>query len=81
MGQYNFIPIQRDQDLLLPPRLRDWLPEQDLAWFILDVVSHMNLEPFSTRYRSDGVGNAAYDPEMMVSLLLYAYCLGVRYSR
>jgi transposase len=81
MGQYNFIPIQREQDLLLPPSLREWLPEQDLSWFIIDAVSQMNLEPFYARYRNDGWGNAAYDPEMMVSLMLYAYCLGVRSSR
>jgi transposase len=81
MGQYNFIPTQRDQDLLLPPSLREWLPEQDLSWFIIDAVSQMNLEPFYTKYRNDGWGNAAYDPEMMVSLMLYAYCLGVRSSR
>ena len=81
MGHYNFIPNEREQSLLLPPSLRDWLPEQDLAWFIIDAVSHMNLKPFYSRYRSDGWGNAAYDPEMMVSLLLYAYCLGVCSSR
>jgi len=81
MGHYNFIPIEREQDLLLPPSLKEWLPEHDLAWFIIDAVSHMNLKQFYTRYRSDGCGNAAYDPEMMVSLLLYAYCLGVRSSR
>jgi transposase len=81
MGHYNFIPIEREQDLLLPPSLREWLPEQDLAWFIIDAVSHISLKPFYSRYRSDGWGNAAYDPKMMVSLLLYAYCLGVRSSR
>lgn len=51
-----------------------------MARFIIDAVSHMNLKPFYSRYRIDGWGNAAYDPEMMVSLLLYAYCLGVRSS-
>jgi transposase len=81
MSHYNFIPIRRDQNLLLPPSLREWLPEGDLAWFILDAVSHMDLKPFCARYRSDGWGNAAYDPAMMVCLLLYAYCLGVRSSR
>jgi transposase len=81
MGHYNFIPTEREQDLLLPPSLREWLPEQDLAWFIIDAVTQMDLKPFYSRYRSDGRGNAAYDPEMMVSLLLYAYCLGIRSSR
>jgi transposase len=81
MGHYNFIPVERDQDLLLPPSLREWLPEQDLAWFIIDAVAQMNLEPFYAKYRNDGWGNASYDPKMMVSLMLYAYCLGVRSSR
>lgn len=81
MGHYNFIPVERDQDLLLPPSLREWLPERDLAWFIIDAVSQLNLEPFYAKYRNDGWGNASYDPKMMVCLMLYAYCLGVRSSR
>jgi len=81
MGHYNFIPVEREQDLLLPPSLREWLPENDLAWFIIDVVTQMNLEPFYAKYRTDGWGNAAYEPKMMVSLMLYAYCQGIRSSR
>jgi len=50
MSHYNFIPIQRDQDLLMPPSLREWLPEQDLAWFIIDAVSQMNLRRFYGKY-------------------------------
>ena len=70
MSHYNFIPIHRDQNLLLPPSLREWLPEGDLAWFVIDAVSQMDLKPFYARYRRDGWGNAAYDPVMMVCLLL-----------
>ena len=81
MSHYNFLPLNRDQDYLLPPSLRDWLPEGDLVWFLLDAVSQMNLEAFYASYREDGWGRAAYEPSMMVCLLLYAYCLGVRSSR
>ena len=67
--------------MLLPADLREWLPEDHLAWFVLDAVSEMNLERFFAGYRQDGWGRAAHDPEMMVSLLLYAYAVGERSSR
>jgi len=63
---------------LLPPNVRDWIPEGDLVWFIIDAVEEMDLSSFYARYRPDGWGNAAYDPAMMASLLIYAYCLGER---
>ena len=66
---------------MLPPNLRDWLPEDHLAWFVLDAVAAMDLEAFFGAYRRDGHGRAAHDPAMMVALLLYAYCKGQRSSR
>ena len=78
---YNFLPCDRDQLYLLPPALQDWLPEGDLAWFLLDAVAQMDLGAIEETYRRDGWGQAAYDPTMMVALLLYAYCLGERSSR
>jgi len=78
---YNFLPCERDQRYLLPPALQDWLPEDDLAWCILDAVAQMNLTAMTRTYRADGWGQAAYEPAMMVALLLYAYCLGERSSR
>ena len=78
---YNFIDCDRDQLFLLPPSMRDWLPEEHLVWFILDVVDQLDLSSFLCRYRSDGWGRAAYPPKMLVALLLYAYCTGVRSSR
>jgi transposase len=78
---YHFLPCERDQLYLLPPALQDWLPEGDLAWFILDAVAQMNLTAIERSYRADGWGQAAYEPAMMVALLLYAYCLGERSSR
>jgi transposase len=78
---YNFIRPNRDQLFLLPPALQDWLPPDDLAYFLLDAVDQFDLTPFYAAYRVDGVGQAAFQPHMMVALLLYAYCLGVRSSR
>src|SRR3954464_1542085 len=81
MAGYNFIRPNRDQLFLLPPALQDWLPPDDLAYFLLDAVDQFDLAPFYAAYRADGVGQAAFQPHMMVALLLYAYCLGVRSSR
>ena len=77
----NFLACDRDQQMLLPADMRDWLAEDHLAWFVLDAVSEMNLKPFFSNYRDDGWGRAAHDPEMMVALLLYAYSVGERSSR
>src|SRR5204863_5933252 len=52
-----------------------------LAWFVLDAVAGMDLAEFYVAYRGDGVGRRAYDPAMMVALLLYAYARGVRSAR
>jgi transposase len=78
---YNFLRGDRDQPFLLPPDLRDWLPQGHLAWFILDVVDQFDLEPFYRQHRGDGHGHPAYDPSTLLGMLLYAYCLGVRSSR
>ena len=74
-------PCDREQGYLMPPSLREWLAEGDLVWFVLDVVDQMDLSEFYAVYRSDGWGAAAYDPAMMVAVLLYAYCQGIRSSR
>ena len=78
---FNFVPCDRDQPYLLPPSLRDWLPPDHLAWFLLDAVEEMDLRSYYVRYREDGWGAPAFEPTMMVTLLLYAYCLGERSSR
>ncbi len=77
----NFIACDREQELLLPPSLRDWLPEGHLAWFVLDAVAELDLAAFFGAYRRDGWGRAAHDPAMMVALLLYVYAVGERSSR
>ena len=78
---YNFLPCDRDQGLLLPPDMREWLPADHLAWFVLDVVDQLDLGPFLGAYRADGHGRAAYEPRMLLAVLLYGYCTGVRSSR
>jgi transposase len=78
---YNFLGCDRDQPFLLPPDLRDWLPDGHLAWFILDVVDQLDLVPFYLAPRDDGHGDPAYDPKLLLGVLLYAYCLGMRSSR
>ncbi len=78
---FNFLSCDRDQEFPLPPSLREWLPQDHLAWFVLDAVEEIELGRFYGCYRDDGCGRAAFDPEMMVALLLYAYAIGERSSR
>jgi transposase len=70
-----------DQLMMMPPSVREWLPEDHLAFFVLDVVAELDLSAFYAGYRVDGRGGSVYDPAMMVSVLLYAYCTGDRSSR
>ena len=78
---YNFVAVDREQLMLMPPSVADWLPEDHLAWFVLDVVAELDLTDFLSGYRADGRGGAAYDPAMMLAVLIYAYCTGERSSR
>jgi transposase len=78
---YNFRACDRDQAFLLPPDVCDWLPADHLAWFILDVVDQLDLDPFLKAYRADGHGRAAYAPRMLLGVLPDAYCTGIRSSR
>jgi transposase len=80
MGQ-RFISCDRDQAMLLPPDLREWLPVGHLAYFVIDTVDELDLGPFYAAYRADGTGRPAHDPAMMVALVLYAYAKGDRSSR
>ena len=67
----NFIESRREQGFLLPPDVREWLPADHLAWFVIDAVADMNLAAFYAAYRADGHGRAAYEPSLMVALILY----------
>jgi transposase len=77
----NFIEGCREQGFLLPPDVRDWLPSDHLAWFVIDAVKEMDLSAFYAAYRADGHGRAAYEPSMMVTLILYSFATNVRSSR
>ncbi len=77
----NFIGVDRDQVFLLPLSLLEWVPEDHLVWTVLDAVGEMDLGAFYCDYRGDGHGRPAYEPGMMVALLLYAYARGNRSSR
>lgn len=77
----TFRPFEVDQLLLLPPSLREWLPSEHLVYFILDLIPKLKLEAIKETYGGTTRGNQPYDPEMMVGLLLYAYCVSVFSSR
>jgi len=77
----SFLACDREQAFLLPPDVREWLPEGHLAWFVIDAVAAMDLSAFYAAYREDGHGRAAYEPAMVVALVVYAYARGTRSSR
>src|SRR6266480_2946638 len=70
-----------EQDLLLPPSLRDWLPENHLAHFVSDVVDQLDLSAIESVYEREERGQPPYHPRMMTKILLYGYCVGVFSSR
>jgi transposase len=70
-----------EQDLLLPPSLRDWLPEHHLAYFVSDVVDQLDLSRIESVYEREERGQPPYHPCMMAKILIYAYCVGVFSSR
>lgn len=78
---YSYIPVDRDQQFLLPPDVREWLPAGHLAWFVIDVVATIDTAALHARHPNEGVGRRAFNPEMMLALLVYSYCVGQRSSR
>jgi transposase len=77
----EFVGVDRGQLLLMPPSLVEWLPEDHLVWTVLGAVEQMDLRRFESAYRLGAAGRPAYDPRVMVALLLYAYARGCRSSR
>ena len=77
----SFVACDREQSFLLPPDVRDWLPEDHFAWFVIDAVERIDMAAFYAAYRDDGRCRPAYEPAMMLALLLYAYARGTRSSR
>lgn len=70
-----------EQDLLLPPSLREWLPDDHLVYFVSDVVDQLNVSAIESVYEEDDRGQPPYHPRMMTKILLYGYCVGVFSSR
>jgi len=77
----RFKPYQPNQLFLLPPDMKDWLPDDHLVYFVMDVVDELDLCAIYQRYDSSEGGQPPFDPKMMVSLLFYAYCIGLPSSR
>ncbi|MDQ3956468.1 MAG: transposase [Actinomycetota bacterium] len=77
----NFKPCDRSQRFLLSPDMREWLPPDHLAFFIFETTEGLDLGAFYRSYRADGWGRAAFEPRMMVALVLYAFAVGERSTR
>ena len=75
----RFVDCGRDQAFLLPPDLRDWIPEDDLAHFVIEAVERVDMSAFKVNRR--GTGSAQYHPRMMLALLIYCYANGIFSSR
>lgn len=81
MSGQRFISGSRDQAFLLPPDMREWLPDDHLVWVVVEALERCDLAALDSAYRADGNGRPAYDPAVMAALLLYAYASGERSSR
>lgn len=77
----GFKPVDREQQFLLPPDVRDWLPADHLSQFVIDAVDELDLSAVEAGYQLGRQGRAAYAPRMLVAVLLYAYAVGLRSSR
>ena len=77
---YDFLTGDREQQFLLPPDMRDWLPADHLVWFVVDVMDRLDLSAFRVR-AADPRGRRRYDPAVMATVLIYAYAVGERSSR
>ncbi|HET8537815.1 MAG TPA: transposase [Solirubrobacteraceae bacterium] len=77
----DFRPVDRGQQFLLPPDMAEWLPADHLAWFVIAVVDELDMSAFKARRKLGGAGRAAFDPRMLLALLVYAYACGQRSSR
>jgi transposase len=81
MSEKTYRPYEPEQIMLLPPSLKEWLPQGHLAYFVLDVVSQLDISQITVVYEDERRGAPAYNPRMMVAILIYAYCVGVPSSR
>src|SRR5580658_4531993 len=77
----GYRPVDRDQPFLFPPDVREWLPPDHPVWLVIRAVEQMDTSAFHARRRTGGAGAAGYDPDMLVTVLVWAYAHGVRSSR
>ena len=77
----GYRPVDRDQPFLLPPDMREWLPAGHAVWLVIEAVRLLDTSAFHARRRTGGAGAAGYDPDMLVTLLVWAYANGVTSSR
>jgi transposase len=77
----RYRPYVPEQDLLLPPSLREWLPEDHLAFFVSDLIDHLDLSAITSVYEDEERGYPPYHPVMLTKVLVYGYCVGVFSSR
>ena len=77
----TYVRFDRGQPFLLPPSLQEWLPEDHLVWTVIELVDELDTAEFHRAYATGGAGRPAFDPDMMLGLLLYSYCMGERSSR
>jgi transposase len=73
--------VVRDQPFLFPPDMRDWLPGSHVVWVVIEAVRRLDTRAFHARRKTGGAGTAGYDPDMMLTLLVWAYANGVTSSR
>lgn len=82
---YNFLPYDQDQQYLLSPSLHDWIEADSLERFVSDLLDQFDedgrLDPFYETYREDGWGHPAHHPRLLVKVLVFSYCHGIRSSR
>jgi transposase len=77
----GYIPVDRDQLFLVPPDMKQWLPKDHLVWWVLEVVGRLDTTALHRSRRRGAQGREGYDPDMLLALLVYAYCTKVRSSR
>ena len=78
---YKFRGQNLDQGYLLPPDMRDWLPDNHLVFFLIEIIDKVDIKPIMRRFRNDGKGGAPYDPRLILAVLCYSYANGIVSSR